>query len=84
MENNEPHRMSKQEAFEKMVNLLDTRYNASCQKVGKKYMVTTYDGGDGGDLQMNGTYEYDFGESVSFRNQTEEEIIRILDEYFEI
>lgn len=76
--------LAKKEACDKMKELLETRYGCYCQKTGGRYFVMTTDGCDGGDLKSNGTYEYDFHKKVSFRTHTKEQIIEILDEYFEL
>lgn len=76
--------MAKKEAVDKMIKLLEERYGCSCQPNNGSIFVIAANGGDGGDIRSNGRYEYDFGEHVSFLEQTEEEIVKILDEYFEI
>lgn len=73
-----------QAAIDKMIDLLQERYGASCQPNGNRYFVITKDGRDGGDIHSNGKYEYNFKSYVSFLTHTREEIIKILDEYFEI
>lgn len=45
-------------------------------------MVITEDGMDGGDISKDGVYEYDFGKSLDFDKNSEEEIIETLTEYF--
>ena len=81
----DPETQKKIDAVNQMVELLTTRYNASCQQIkNNKYFVITYDGGDGGDIYSNGDYEYDYHSKVNFLKQSQEEIIKILDEYFEI
>lgn len=73
------------EAVGKMVELLRKHYNVSVfpQHDGGMFIMTN-DGMDGGDIFPDGTYRYDFDGSVSLMNQTEEEIVAILNEYFEI
>lgn len=73
-----------QAAIDKMVNLLHERYGAYSQPNGNKYFVITKDGQDGGDIHSNGKYEYNYKSFVSFLTHTREEIIEILDEYFEV
>ena len=76
--------LAKMEARDKMKELLETRYGCYCQRTEHGYFVITANGCDGGDLRSNGTYEYDFHKKISFRTHTKEQIIEVLDEYFEI
>lgn len=71
---------AKKEAVNKMLNLLTSdKYCCSYQQTGGKFFIITANGNDGGDVYSNG--DYDFGEGrVNFLKQTEEEIIKILDE----
>ena len=77
--------LAKKQAVSQMIELMETRYNCSCTPIkGSRYFVITEDGNDGGDIYSNGDYEYDYQNTVNFRNQSKEEIIKILDEYFVI
>lgn len=71
---------AKKEAVNKMLNLLiSDKYQCSFQQVRNKFFIITANGNDGGDVYPNG--DYDFGDGrVNFLKQTEEEIIKILDE----
>ena len=77
--------LAKKQAVQQMIDLLQTRYKCSCNpQKGSKYFVITSDGMDGGDIHSNGDYEYGYRKKVNFKKQSKEEIIKILDEYFEI
>ena len=77
--------LAKKQAVQQMIELMETRYKCCCNPLkGSKYFVITSDGMDGVDIHSNGDYEYDYHKKVNFRKQTKEEIIKILDEYFEI
>ena len=82
---NRTSRMANPDMVEKMVELLRKHYHVCVypQHDGGMFIMTA-DGMDGGDIFPDGTYRYDFEESVSLTTQTEEEIVAILNEYFEV
>lgn len=72
-----------QDAINKMIDLLEERYKAAAGWQSNAWFVVTHTGRDGGDIHTNGDYVYDDGCKVNFLKQSREEIINILDEYFE-